>query len=65
MHARIIFPLPYPSFLYIAGANRGKVKPASDRRHAVAASAIKIRHIGMCIERNYGKIVSHPKQHAK
>ena len=42
-HARIVFPFPYPSLLYMAGANRGKPKPASDRRHEVAASAKKIK----------------------
>lgn len=37
--ARIVSPFPNPSALYIAGANRGNPKPASDRRHATAASA--------------------------
>jgi hypothetical protein len=40
--ARTVFPFPYPSLSYIAGANRGNPKPASDRRHEVAASAVKI-----------------------
>ena len=52
-HARIVAPFPYPSLLNMAGANRGKPKPAIDRRHDVAASAmIKI----MCnwnVQRNY------------
>ena len=43
MHARIVHPFPYPSFLNMAGANRGKPKPASDRKHDVAASAIYIK----------------------
>ena len=41
-HARIVLPFPYPSLANMAGANRGKPKPASDRRHEAAASAIKI-----------------------
>ena len=41
-HARIVHPFPYPRLLNMAGANRGKPKAASDRRHDVAASAIKI-----------------------
>ena len=41
-HARTVIPFPYPSLLNMAGANRGKPKPASDRRHDVAASAIYI-----------------------
>ena len=59
--ARIVAPFPYPSLLNMAGANRGKPKPAIDRRHDVAASAIKT--IGMCREIIW-KIVSYPKQHA-
>ena len=39
-HARIVHPFPYPSLLNMAGANKGKPKPASDRKHDVAASAI-------------------------
>ena len=38
-HARIVSPLPYPSALYIAGANSGKPKPARERRNVTAASA--------------------------
>ena len=41
-HARIVLPIPYPSLLNIAGAKRGKPKPASDRKHETAASAIYI-----------------------
>lgn len=37
--ARMVFPFPYPSALYIAGANSGKPKPASERRHDTAANA--------------------------
>lgn len=37
--ARIESPLPYPSALYIAGANSGKPKPAHDRQNVTAASA--------------------------
>ena len=38
-HARIVSPLPYPSALYIAGANSGKPNPASERRKVAAARA--------------------------
>ena len=37
--ARIVFPTPYPSFLYMAGAKRGKLNPAIERRKETAASA--------------------------
>lgn len=39
-HARMVSPFPYPSFAYIAGANRGKPKPARERRNETAARAI-------------------------
>ena len=37
--ARSVFPHPYPSLPYIAGANSGNPKPANERRKIVAASA--------------------------
>jgi hypothetical protein len=37
--ARIVLPFPNPSVAYIAGANKGNPKPASDRRQETAASA--------------------------
>ena len=36
---RIESPTPYPSALYIVGANSGKPKPAHERRNVTAASA--------------------------
>ena len=45
--ARRVSPPPNPSALYIAGANKGNPKPASDRRQETAASARpKRREIG-------------------
>ena len=62
MHERTVHPFPYPSLLNMAGANRGNPKPASDRRHAVAASAINWKcYIKRKILR---KIVTYLKQHA-
>lgn len=47
--ARIVSPFPYPSALYIAGANRGNPKPAIDRRHAAAARAeYKYKMLSRC-----------------
>ena len=40
-HANTVHPFPYPSASNIAGANRGKPKPAKDRRHDTAASAVR------------------------
>jgi hypothetical protein len=37
--ARIVSPFPNPSVLYIAGANKGNPKPASDLKKATAAIA--------------------------
>jgi hypothetical protein len=37
--ARIVLPFPNPSVVYIAGANKGNPKPASDRKQEAAASA--------------------------
>lgn len=42
MHARTVVPFPYPSLWNMFGPNRGKPKPATDRRNDAAASAIKI-----------------------
>ena len=42
--ANTLHPFPYPSAPNIAGANRGNPKPAKDRRHDTAASAVgKVR----------------------
>ena len=40
MAARILSPLPYPSLLYIVGANNGKPKPANERKNETAARAV-------------------------
>lgn len=40
---RIESPLPYPSALYIVGANSGKPNPAHERRNVTAASAAAAR----------------------
>ena len=37
--ARIVFPTPYPSALYMAGAKSGKAKPAMDLKNETAARA--------------------------
>jgi hypothetical protein len=37
--AKIVSPFPNPSALYIAGANKGNPKPASDRKKEAAARA--------------------------
>ena len=44
-HARTVHPFPYPSLLNMAGANSGNPKPANDRKHETAASAIKVKRI--------------------
>ena len=44
-HARTVHPFPYPSLLNMAGANSGNPKPANDRKHETAASAIIVKRI--------------------
>lgn len=39
--ARIVSPFPYPSFIYIDGANNGNPNPQRDRRKDTAASAAR------------------------
>ena len=42
--ARMVSPFPYPSALYIAGANNGKPKPARERKNVTAARATPRRY---------------------
>lgn len=58
--ARIVLPFPNPSVVYIAGANKGNPKPASDRKQEAAASA-EFERFG--VDHKYKRNNAYRKQH--